>query len=103
MRNGDQSAGVVITLRHESKVLKENPLGDKFVRDIYVYLPFGYETSDIAYPTVYCLTGFTSRGKTLLNDSAFAPNLAERMDRLIEAGTIRPMIAVMPDCFTYYG
>ena len=103
MRNRDQTAGTVISLRHESKVLKENPLGDKFVRNVYVYLPFGYETSGIDYPTVYCLTGFTSRGKTLLNDSAFAPNLAERMDRLIEAGTIRPMIAVMPDCFTYYG
>ena len=25
------------------------------------------------------------------------------MDRLIAAGTISPMIAVMPDCFTYYG
>ena len=39
----------------------------------------------------------------LLNDNAFTPNLAERMDKLIAAGTIRPMIAVMPDCFTYYG
>jgi enterochelin esterase family protein len=38
-----------------------------------------------------------------LNDSAFAPNLAERMDALIGAGKIRPMIAVMPDCFTHYG
>src|SRR5205807_2099466 len=31
------------------------------------------------------------------------PNLAERMDGLIAAGTVKTMILVMPDCFTYYG
>jgi enterochelin esterase family protein len=39
----------------------------------------------------------------LLNDNAFTPNLAERMDKLIAAGTVRPMILIMPNCFTYYG
>ncbi len=39
----------------------------------------------------------------MLNDSAFAPNFAERMDMLIASGRIRPMIAVLPDCFTRYG
>jgi enterochelin esterase family protein len=29
--------------------------------------------------------------------------MAERMDRLIAVKKIRPMIMVMPDCFTYYG
>jgi S-formylglutathione hydrolase FrmB len=95
--------GTVRALRHESNVLKGNPLGDPHVRDLHVYLPPGYEESGDDYPTVYCLSGFTGRGKMLLNDSAFTPNLAERMDRLIAAGTIHPMIVVMPDCFTYYG
>lgn len=88
---------------HESKVLKGNPLGDKYIRDLFVYLPPGYEESGENYPTVYCLTGFTGRGRMLLNDSAFTPNLAQRMDRLIASGTIKPMIIVMPDCFTYFG
>ena len=39
----------------------------------------------------------------LLNDTAFTPNLAERMDKLIAENKIKPMIAVMPDCFTHYG
>jgi enterochelin esterase family protein len=90
-------------LRHESAVLKGNPLGDKHVRDLIVYLPPGYEETGESYPSVYCLTGFTGRGKMLLNDAAFTPNLAERMDRLINSGRVRPMIVVMPDCFTYYG
>ena len=90
-------------MRHESKILKGNPLGDPHIRDLIVYTPPDYDKKSGNYPTVYCLTGFTGRGKMLLNDNAFSPNLAERMDRLIAAGTIKPMIAVMPDCFTYYG
>jgi len=84
-------------------VLKGNPPGDPFVRDLIVYLPPGYDSGDDHYPVVYCLTGFTGRGRQLLNDNAFSPNLATRIDALIADGTIRPMIAVMPDCFTYYG
>ncbi|HVF29987.1 MAG TPA: alpha/beta hydrolase-fold protein [Pyrinomonadaceae bacterium] len=95
--------GSVVTLGHESEILKGNPLGDPHIRDLFVYLPAGYEAGDKRYPTVYCLTGFTGRGKMLLNDGAFTPNLAQRMDRLIAGGKIQPMIVVMPDCFTYYG
>ncbi len=96
-------AGSVAHLRHESEVLKGNAPGDPHVRDLFVYLPPGYEADERRYPSVYCLTGFTGRGKMLLNDNAFTPNLAERMDKLIAAGTIKPMILVMPDCFTRYG
>lgn len=95
--------GTVSLLRHESTVLRDNPLGDPHVRDLFVYSPPGYDDGDRRYPTVYCLTGFTGRGKQLLNDNAFTPNLAERMDGLIATGKIRPMIAVMPNCFTHYG
>jgi S-formylglutathione hydrolase FrmB len=103
MMQTNYQAGTVLTLRHESSVLKGNPPGDKHIRDLMVYLPPGYNESGVTYPTVYCLTGFAGRGKMLLNDVAFAPNLAERMDRLITAGAVKPMIVVMPDCFTYYG
>ena len=103
MTTDNQKQGTVRTLRHESEALKGNPPGDKHVRDLIVYLPPGYEETSESYPSVYCLTGFTGRGKMLLNDAAFTPNLAERMDKLINSGAIRPMIAVMPDCFTYYG
>jgi S-formylglutathione hydrolase FrmB len=101
--NATEPAGTVVNIRYESKVLKDNPLGDPHIRDLFVYLPPGYDETDAAYPAVYCLTGFTGRGKMLLNDNAFTPNLAERMDKLIAAGTVRPMIVVMPNCFTHYG
>ncbi len=98
-----QKQGTIKILQHESEILKRNPPGDKFVRDLYVYLPPDYEDFDQKLPVVYCLSGFTGRGKMLLNDNAFAPNLAERMDKLIAAQTIKPMLVVMPDCFTRYG
>ena len=103
MTEPQHSQGTVHFVKHESNVLKGNPPEDKYIRDLIIYTPPGYENSGEHYPTVYCLTGFTGRGRMLLNDSGFAPNLAERMDRLIAAGTTRPMILVMPDCFTYYG
>jgi len=103
MTNDETAAGTVCILKHSSEILKGNPPGDRHVRDVIVYLPPGYDDGDAHYPTVYCLTGFTGRGRALLNDNAFTPNLAERMDKLIAAGMIKPMIAVMPDCLTYYG
>ena len=103
MATNHYARGTVEVLKHESNILKNNPLGDKNVRDLIVYLPPGYEENSESYPSVYCLTGFTGRGKMLLNDAAFTPNLAERMDKLIAEGSIKPMIVVMPDCFTYYG
>lgn len=103
MRNAIDPGGEVVRLRYESEVLKDNPLGDPHVRDLFVYLPPAYETSGKHYPVVYSLSGFSGRGKMMLNDNPFVPNLAERMDKLIAAGTVLPMIVVMPDCFTYYG
>lgn len=86
-----------------SQVLRDNPLGDPFERRVPVYLPPGYHDGDTRYPTVYLLAGFTGRGAFMLNDSAFDEPIQTRLDRLIEAGKIRPMIVVLPDCFTRYG
>ncbi len=98
-----ENKGTIKVLEHESKVLEGNPLGDPYKRELYVYLPPDYEKTDQNFPVVYCLTGFTGRGKMMLNDSAFSPNMAERLDKLIASKTIKPMIVVMPDCFTKYG
>lgn len=96
------SKGTILRLQHESRVLENNPAGDPHIRDLYVYLPPGYEETK-RYPSVFVLSGFTGRGRMQLNDSAFSPNFAARMDSLINSGVIRPMIAVLPDCFTRFG
>jgi len=95
--------GRVVIERFESAVLKGNPLGDPYVREIPVYLPPGYDSSRERFPTIYVLTGFTGRGRMLLNRQSFGEALDERLDRLIQKGEIGPAIVVMPDCFTRYG
>lgn len=94
--------GTVKILNHSSEILKNNPLGDAHEREVFVYLPPDYDGKK-RFPVVYCLTGFTGRGKMLLNDNAFSPNLAQRMNKLIGEGFCKSMIVVMPDCFTHYG
>jgi enterochelin esterase family protein len=90
--------------RIQSLILQNNPLGDSPTRDLYIYLPPSYDRdTSRRFPVVHVLTGFTGRGRMLLNDNAFTPNLAERMDGLIAAGTVREMIVAMPDCFTRLG
>ena len=96
-------SGNVILETITSDALRGNPLGDPFVRRVPVYLPPGYESGSARYPTAYVLTGFTGRGMMLLNDSAWGETIAERMDRLIAAGQVRPMVLVMPDCLTRIG
>lgn len=96
--------GRVEVLRHTSAILQGNPLNDPFERELNVYLPPAYELEpERRFPVLFCLTGFTGRGRMLLNDNAFGPNLAQRMDRLVEAGDVRDMIVAMPDCFTRLG
>lgn len=96
--------GRITVERLESEVLRDNPLGDPATRDLYVYLPPGYdEDPSRRFPVVYCLIGFTGRGQMLLNHQPFTPNLAERMDRLIALGVVTEMLVVMPDCFTRLG
>jgi enterochelin esterase family protein len=87
----------------ESKALKGNPLGDPSVRQLPVYLPPGYRESQEQYPTVYLLAGFTGSGRTFINRVPWGEDIQQRMDRLISSGACRPMILIMPDCFTRYG
>jgi enterochelin esterase family protein len=96
------SFGQVILERFESEVLRGNPAGDPDVRTIPVYLPPSYASGTRRYPVAYVLTGFTGRGRMLLNDNLWNPPLDRRMDVLIAAGC-GEMILVMPDCATRYG
>lgn len=93
----------VVILKHTSKILKNNPLNDPYVRDVVIYLPPSYEKSDKDFPVVYLISGFTGYGIMNLNVSAYSENIQQRLDRLIRTKKINEMIVVMPDCFTKYG
>jgi enterochelin esterase family protein len=96
-------AGRIVIERFESRVLAGNPAGDPHVRRVPVYLPPSYDAEpDRRYPVVFVLSGFTGRGRMLLNDNPWSPALDDRMDALIAAGC-GETILVMPDCLTRFG
>jgi enterochelin esterase family protein len=95
--------GRVEVVEFESPVLRGNPAGDPHVRRVPVYLPPSYDAeTGRRYPVVFVLTGFTGRGRMLLNDNPWSPSLDDRLDTLIAAGCPE-LIVVMPDCFTRFG
>jgi enterochelin esterase family protein len=97
-------AGQVVIETIRSRVLEGNRAGDPAVRRVPVYLPPSYAHEPRRrYPVCYVLTGFTGRGRMLLNDNPWNPALDDRMDALIAGGASPEMILVMPDCFTRYG
>jgi S-formylglutathione hydrolase FrmB len=93
----------IIDVLFASQVLGGNPLRDPATRRIPIYVPADYATSGMRYPVVYFLAGFSSRGTTLLNESAWDETMPARLDRLIGGGAVRPLIMVMPDCMTTLG
>ena len=87
----------------ESRVLVGNPAGDPHVRRVPVWLPPSYDAEPRRrYPVLFVLTGFSGRGRMLLNDSPWSPALDDRLDALVAAGC-GEMIVVMPDCCTRFG
>lgn len=95
--------GTVQTIEHKSAVLEGNALGDPEAREVCVYLPPEYKETNRRFPVVYCLTGFTGSGVMFLNVEPWVPSLPQRLERLRDSGLAKPMILVMPDCFTRLG
>ena len=96
--------GRVVIERVESTVLEGNSAGDPHVRSVPIYLPPSYDSSERRrFPVAFVLTGFTGRGRMLLNDNPWSPSLDDRMDGLIARRLCGQMILVMPDCFTRFG
>ena len=96
--------GIVITHRFQSKILKSNPLGDPFERDIIVYVPPGYRRSNSkGYIAAFGLAGFGGQGRTLLNVDPLSENIENKMNRLISSNKCGPLLLVLVDCFTKLG
>jgi enterochelin esterase family protein len=96
------SRGAVEGVIHESKVLRDNPLGDPVERTLWVYTPPGYGDGR-RFPVLFLLAGFTGRGVSFLNWNAWQETLPERLDRLVLGGSLPPCLVALPDCFTRLG
>src|SRR5579863_2142343 len=95
--------GRVAVFDHTSNVLQGNALGDPAQRDVYCYLPPGYDDGTQRYPVIYFLSGFTGTGRMHLNFDPYVESIDRRLDRLIGEGAMPPVICVLPDCFTSLG
>jgi enterochelin esterase-like enzyme len=84
----------------DSRLLRGNPLGDPHERELYVYVPPGYDDAAAArrrYPLVMALAGYGSTNHSFLNYDFFEPSPVERFDRLIRDGRMSPALLVLPD------
>jgi enterochelin esterase-like enzyme len=90
--------GKLEKIRVEGTSLKGNLEKDDPVRDVYVYLPPGYDTdTGKRYPVIYFLHGYGVTAKFY----ADTMKLPGAIDEAIAAGST-PAIVVLPDAMTLY-
>ncbi len=77
--------GGILDIKFESPSIAKNKVGISSNRLINVYIPTGYEKSDLRYPTIYWIGGYTN--KTLYN-------YPKMLDDAIQNGKIAPLIVV---------
>ena len=90
-------------LELDSQALRDNPLGDPTRRPLLVYLPPGHGAGGPRLPAVYFLHGFTGSARGWTHASPFQPTVPERLDELVAAGLVPPLVGVFVDGWTSLG
>jgi S-formylglutathione hydrolase FrmB len=93
--------GRLVELEVDSAALSGNPLGDPARKPVLVYLPPGHGAAPL--PAVTFLHGFAGTARGWTNPSVFAPTVPERLDALVAAGELPPVVGVFPDGMTGLG
>lgn len=102
--NFERPRGRLVEITVESKALADNRLGDPSTRSCAIYLPPGYdEDAAGGFPLFMGLAAFGGSGFKLLNWQSFGESLPQRLDRLIAAGEMGPVVLALPDGFTRLG
>lgn len=88
----------------DSRLLRDNPLGDPHERPVITYLPPGYdEEPGRRYPTIYLLQGYTGQVGMWFNRTPFRQPFPELADAVFADGKVPPAILVYVDAWTSYG
>jgi len=87
---------------HESEVLRGNPAGDPYQREIAVYRSPG---SNEGVPLLVLLAGFTGSGTSYfpVRSGYLQESFAQRFERLSRQGRLTPTVVVAPDATTALG
>jgi len=102
--------GRIVTDTITSPSLEGNLLGDSATREITIYLPPSYDTSDMRYPVAYYLPGWGNVTFDPSWDDPFVSSddvpeggLDGMFDDMIAAGDMKEMIIVVPEGNNKYG
>lgn len=96
--------GRIDHFRIESQALRSNRLGDPHIRDVYVYLPPGYDADPARrYPAILMLASHGNTAQGLLSWRPWGESLEQQTERLIASGACPPVMLVMPDTWTRLG
>src|SRR5271156_2142987 len=88
----------------ESGALRDNPLGDPFVRPLAVYTPPGFDPGGSArYPVIYVLHGYTGDVAGLVAERPWETHVVQWADRLISGNTMPPVVLALVDGFRRLG
>lgn len=87
------------TLKIQSEILKDNPLGDPTSRRNPCLIPI----EKGAYKAVLYLSGFSGNGAKSFNFRSFERNLIQEIDRWTSAETIKPHCYLFLDAWTFWG
>jgi hypothetical protein len=86
------------------ETLRDNPLGDPWVRPLNVYVPAGYDDEPARrYPSIYVLQGYTGHVAMWDNRSPYQLTFPEAADRVFADGQASPALVVFVDAWTLYG
>jgi S-formylglutathione hydrolase FrmB len=96
------SMGKIITDQITSDALKDNKLGDTNTRDMVIYLPPSYDSSDKHYPVIYLLHGFGGNERSYV-DTVTEQLMVFLLDGFIQSGIFKEFILVMPNAKNKYG
>ncbi|MEE2901026.1 MAG: alpha/beta hydrolase-fold protein [Myxococcota bacterium] len=87
---------------HNSKALRDNPLGDPYVRELHCIVPDGLSDNE-PVGVLWYLSGYAGVSRGMLSGDPWQESLQARISRLQAEGLVGPMIVALPDCFTKYG
>jgi S-formylglutathione hydrolase FrmB len=94
--------GRLLELELDSPALAGNSLGDPTRRPLLAWLPPGH-ADGTGLPAVYFLHGFTGSARSWLNVSPWSPTVPERLDALVSAGEVPPLVGIFVDGWTALG
>ncbi len=96
---GGERTGRWRELSLESQALRENALGDPYIRAVFVWTPPSYDAEpERRYPSLYVLHGMFGQARAWFNVSPFARNVPDLVDALAPEAVV-----VLVDGFTSVG